>query len=76
MGLQSLLDADEILQRLRHLSTGYVQVTGVPEMIYPAVSLIVCFTLCDFIVVVGEFEIDTSSMDIDRWVRKYSTRHC
>ena len=69
VSVKDSLDSDKVLERLGHLTAGYVQVTRVPKVVHPAVVLVISFALCHLIVVVWELEIDAACVDIDGRVR-------
>ena len=58
--LEHLFDSNEVLERLGHFETRDVQVAHVEKVVGPAISIIVCLTLGNFIVMVREFEIDAA----------------
>ena len=49
--LQDLLNGSKVLLRFGHLQTVDVKMTGVPEVVDPAVAAIISFGLCNFIIV-------------------------
>jgi len=64
--LQDVLDGDKILEGLRHLFAGDMKMARMPEIVYPVVTVVVCFTLGDFVVMVREPEIDSSRVYVNR----------
>jgi len=58
--LQDILDGSEILLGFGHLQSVDVQMTGVPEVVDPTVTSIICFGLSNFIIVMREFQINST----------------
>jgi hypothetical protein len=72
---QDGFNSDEILERLAHLKAFNVKMASVPEVFHPAVTIVVSFTLSDFIIVVRELKVDTTRVDVHRSFIKDSRGH-
>ena len=73
---KNFLNCNEVLQWFCHLSSSNMEVACVPEMVYPIITIIVCFWLCNLIVMMRKFEVTTSWVNIN-WVWfENSSCHC
>ena len=62
---KDLLDGDVVLLSLGHLLAIDVELSSMPEVVDPIVTLVVCLGLGKLIVVVREPQVDSTTVDID-----------
>mmetsp|Transcript_912 Transcript_912/g.1588 ORF Transcript_912/g.1588 Transcript_912/m.1588 type:complete len:396 (-) Transcript_912:17-1204(-) len=62
VGLQRVLDRDEVLQRLGHLEALDVEVSGVQPVVHPLLAVAATLALRDFVLMVGKLQVHAASV--------------
>ena len=75
MLLSDLLDCDVVLEAFTHLSTVYVELAAMPEVVDPVITAVEGLRLSKLIVMMRELEINPTRMDIDRIVSEHLMDH-